>query len=80
MPELQTSLTRIFPYKEGIINSVLKRVKKAQSKPIFWHILSNVCGRNNYVTKLITAIVHPQALNLSVWMLNVKTRPSPVKT
>ena len=39
MPKCEFSLTRIFPYKDRIEDSVLIREYMDQRKPVFWHIL-----------------------------------------
>ena len=41
MQEHGFSLTRIFPYKDRIKDSVLIREYTGQRKPIFWDILRN---------------------------------------
>ena len=47
MPEYGFSLTRIFPYKERFVDSVLVPENTGQRKPVFWHILRSV----NYIVE-----------------------------
>lgn len=42
MPEDRYSLTRVFPYKDRIVNFVLIRENTSLRKPVFWHILRKV--------------------------------------
>ena len=39
MAEFGFSLTRIFPYKDRILDSVFLREYTGQRKPVFWYIL-----------------------------------------
>ena len=39
MPEYWLSVSRIFPYKDRIVDYVLLREKTDQKKPVFLHIL-----------------------------------------
>ena len=39
MPEYGFSMTRILPYKDRIVGSVLIQENTGQRKPVFWHIL-----------------------------------------
>ena len=43
------SLTRIFPYKDRICNSVLMPENKSQRKPIFWYVFCLVGCLSNVV-------------------------------
>ena len=36
---IRFSLTRVFPYKDGIVDFVLMGENTGQRKPVFWHIL-----------------------------------------
>ena len=45
MPEYGFSLTRIFRYKDRIVDFVLIPESAGQRKPVFWHILRNVYVR-----------------------------------
>ena len=40
-PEYRFSVTRIFPYKDIICDSVVIRENKDERKPVFWYILRN---------------------------------------
>ena len=42
MPEDRYSLTRVFPYKDRIVNFVLIRENTSPRKSVFWHILRKV--------------------------------------
>ena len=42
MPEDGFSLTRVFPYKDRIVNFVLIGENTSPRKPVFWHILRKV--------------------------------------
>ena len=48
MREYGFSLTRILPYEDRIVGSVLKRENTGQQKPVFSHILSSVSPRSKY--------------------------------
>ena len=43
MPECRFSLTRIFPFKDKITDSVFIRENVDQRKPLFCHTLRSVC-------------------------------------
>ena len=43
------SLTRIFPYKDRIVDSVLIWEYTVQWKPVCWHILRSVLNDNLYI-------------------------------
>ena len=38
MPEKRFSLTRVFPYKDKIFDSILIRENMGQRKPMFWYV------------------------------------------
>ena len=42
IPDYRFSLTRIFPHKIRIYDSVLIRENKSQRKPVFWHTSCSV--------------------------------------
>ena len=52
MPEYGFSLTRILPYKDRIVDSVLIREYTGQRKTVYWHILYSAYWKKywkNYV-------------------------------